>query len=306
MKSILTVFTLALIAVATASFGVQTQDYHVSIVNAASQQSGDLGSVPRGSLVTMYIQPPITAETLNFNPWVEQTPTGAWIELENCTIDPSSSKKLPILFVGTFGIGSAAYNQFSVYVPNDVGPEPFGHCQQTLPLGYLSKYVFHPAPGFGGEFFKLAGHIRQLPGIFTANGTGTGMPGGFHLNAATGAQTTISNCNTTPSDCPVSTRSLQNYLVLYLTGGEMLSCNEGGEKKCSDPLNFFDVPHFRLNGVEQPLLFYGYAGFLGQEQANLQIKPGTEAGNYTLTVTAGGGCVVCPMRSLPISLGPAN
>jgi hypothetical protein len=306
MKNILTAFALALLCLGVASDSAQTQDYSVSIVNAASQQSGDLGGVARGSLVTIYVQPPITAETLNFNPWVEQTPTGAWIEMEHCTVNPATSKKLRILFVGAFGSGPAAYNQFSVYIPNDIGPEPFGACQQTLPQGYLSKYVFHPAPGFGGEFFKLAGHIPQLPGVFAANGTGTGAPHGFHLNAVTGAATTISNCNTTPGACPVSTNGVPNYLILYLTGGEVLSCNEGGGKKCSDPINFFDVPHFRLSGAEQPLLYYGYAGFLGQEQANLQIKPGTAPGDYTLTVTAGGGCVVCPMRSLPVSLGAAN
>ncbi len=310
MKNILTAIALAMLPLGFASDSAQMRDHIVSIVNAASQQSGDLGAVARGSLATFYVQPPITGETLRFSAWVEETPTGAWIALENCRVDTTTSrtesKKLPILFIGTFGSGSEAYNQFSVYIPNDIGPEPYGACQQSLPQGYLSKYVFHPAPGHGGEFFKLAGHIQQLPGIFTANSTGTGAPSGFHLNAKTGEQTTISNCNTTPAACPVSTGGLPNYLILYLTGGEVLACNEGGEKKCSDPKNFFDVVHFRLNDVELPLLFYGYAGYLGQEQANLQIKPGAAEGNYALTVTAGGGCVVCPKRSLPVSLGPAN
>jgi hypothetical protein len=306
MKVILTTIILALLALTVRYGSAQTQEHSVSIVSSASQQSGDLGAVARGSLATIYVQPPITGETLNFSEWVEQTPTGAWIALDNCTVEPTTSKKLRLLFVGSFGSGPTAYNQFSVYIPNDIGPEPFGTCQQTLPQGYLAKYVFHPAPGYGGEFFKLGGQIQHLPGIFTANGTGAGAPNGFHLNATTGVATSISNCNTTPSACPVSTAGVPNYLIFYLTGGEVLSCDESGVKKCSDPNNFFDVPHFRLNGVEQPLLFYGHAGYLGQEQANLQIKPGTAAGNYTITVTGGGGCVVCPTRSLPVSLGAAN
>lgn len=316
MKQTLTLLALTLLVLAVTHSNGQGQDkaYYVNIVNSASQADGYLGGVARGSLATIYVQPLITAETINFSKWVQETPTGASISLDNCTSDPVTAKKLPILSVSVVGKGDTAYNQFNVYIPNDIGDEPYGTCQHLLPSNLLPKYTFRPAPGFGAEFSTFANILPSFPGIFTANGSGAGAPAGFHLNATTGAMTSISNCNTTPEACPVSTNGQPNYLVLYLTGGEALGCNESGDKKCSEQKNFFETPHFRLNSldilrlsvVEQPLLFYGTSGYLGVEQANLQIKPGTQAGRYTLSVTGGGGCALCQIRQLPVTLGPAN
>jgi uncharacterized protein (TIGR03437 family) len=272
----------------------------VFVTNAASGDYSPFnGAVARGSLQTFYISPPMTNETLNFNPWVEETPGGAFIRLNNCA--PDGSFKVRILSVYTVGSGLLAYNQFTVYVPNAVGDEPFGACPEPDSFTF-ENFTFHPKAGFGNEFTKLATRAPFFPGIFSVDGAGASVPSGFHYNVTTKVATTFSNCNTTPSACPVSTGGEQNYLILYTTGGEALACDEKGSKKCSVE---FNAPRFKLNGVEQPVLFYDYTGYLGLEQANVQIKPGTAAGTYSLTITAPPPGYASS-RALTVRLGPAN
>jgi uncharacterized protein (TIGR03437 family) len=272
----------------------------VLVSNAASGDYSPFnGAVARGSLQTFYISPPMTNETLNFNPWVEETPGGAFIRLNNCA--PDRSFKLRILSVHTVVNGPLAYNQFNVYVPNALGNEPFGACPDPDTFTF-ENFTFHPKADFGNEFTKLATRTPFFPGIFSVDGAGTSAPSGYHYNVTTGVATTFSNCNTTPSACPVSTSGVQNYLIFYTTGGEALACNENSGYKCSVEYN---APRFRLNGVEQPVIFYGPAGFLGQEQANVQIRPGTAAGTYLLTIAAPPPGYASG-RALTVRLGPAN
>jgi hypothetical protein len=292
--------TTALALVFITLFALAALAQTVFVSNAASgDYSPYNGAVARGSLQTFYVSPPMTNETLNFNPWVDETPGGAFIRLNNCS--PDRSFKVRILSVHTVGNGPLAYNQFIVYVPNAVGAEPFGACPDPDAFTF-ENFTFHPKAGFGGEFTKLATRAPFFPGIFSVDGAGANVPSGFHYNVTTGAATTFSNCNTTPSACPVSTGGVQNYLIFYTTGGEALACNENGSYKCSVEYN---APRFRLNGVEQPVLYYGYAGYLGQEQANVQIRPGTAAGTYSLTITAPPPGYASS-RSLTVRLGPAN
>jgi hypothetical protein len=80
--------------------------------------------------------------------------------------------------------------------------------------------------------------------------------------------------NADPSQCPVSTAGKQNFLAC---------------PTASQPCNAARRLTFTLTApggqpVEQPLSFYGPAGFLGQEQANIQIHPQTTAGAYRLSV----------------------
>jgi len=127
------------------------------VVFVTNTASGDYspfnGAVARGSLQTFYVSPPMTNETLNFNPWVEETPGGAFIRLNNCA--PDRSLKVRILSVHTVGGGLLAYNQFTVYVPNAVGAEPFGACPAPDSFTF-ENFTFHPKAGFGNEFTKLA------------------------------------------------------------------------------------------------------------------------------------------------------
>ncbi|MCI0524731.1 MAG: hypothetical protein L0Y75_05655 [Acidobacteria bacterium] len=273
------------------------------IVFVSNAASGDYspfnGAVARGSLQTFYVSPPMTNETLNFNPWVEETPGGAFIRLNNCA--PERSLKVRILSVHTVGSGLLAYNQFTVYVPNAIGPEIYGACPDPDSFTF-ENFTFHPKVGFGNEFTKLATRAPFFPGVFSVDGAGASVPSGFHLNATTGAATTFSNCNATPSACPVSTGGVQNYLIFYTTGGEALACREDSDYKCSVEYN---TPRFKLNGVGQPVIYYGDSGYLGQEQANVQIRPGTAAGTYSLTITAPPPGYASG-RSLTVRLGPAN
>ncbi len=273
----------------------------VFVSNAASGDYSPFnGAVARGSLQTFYISPPMTNETLNFSQPVEETPGGAFIRLNNCA--PDRSLKVRILSVYTVGSGPLAYNQFTVYVPNAVGDEPFGACPDPDVFTF-ENFTFHPKAGFGNEFTKLATRAPFFPGIFSVDGAGASVPRGFHYNATTQVVTTFSNCNNTPSACPVSTGGAQNYLILYTTGGETLACNENGGYKCSVEYN---VPRFRLNGVEQPLIYYNFVpGYYGLEQANVLIKPGTAAGTYSLTITAPPPGYASS-RALTVRLGPAN
>ena len=76
----------------------------------------------------------------------------------------------------------------------------------------------------------------------------------------------------------------QNFLIAFTTGGEVFAC-----PTASQPCNAARRLTFSLTAtggqpVEQPLSFYGPAGFLGQEQANIQIHPQTTAGAYRLSV----------------------
>jgi len=293
--------TTALAFVFITLFTLVASAQTVFVTNAASgDYSPYNGAVARGSLQIFYISPPITNETLNFNDWVEETPGGAFIRLNNCA--PGRSLKVPILSVHTVGSGPLAYNQFTVYVPNAIGNESrFGACPDPDSFTF-ENFTFHPKVGFGNEFTKLATRAPFFPGVYSVDGAGVSVPKGIHLNAETGAATTFSNCNATPSACPVSTNGKQNYLILYTTGGEALACDERGSYKCSVE---YSVPRFRLNGVEQPLHWYGYSGYLGQEQANVLIRPGTAAGAYSLTITAPPPGYASS-RALTVRLGPAN
>lgn len=272
--------TVLLITVVTSSFA-QT----VTVVNSASFEI----NAPRGALLTFYINPGITDETQAFSyPWPDQTSGGAWIRIDNC--QSGQSKKLPILYVGPDGFGG---NQFNVYLPNNIGSEPFGTCD----AGGASNFTFQPKSGFGSAFTRSINTNNYSPGIFTANSSGTGTPAGFHLRATDGFLTPLTTCANTPSDCPVSTSGQMNYLILFTTGNEQNSCGGSGFPSCVG-----SVVNFKLNGVTQTLEFNGYAGFLGQEQANVRLASGTQAGDYTLTMSLPNA----PQQQLPIRLGAAK
>lgn len=274
-----------------------------ALINSASQDSIP---IQRGGFVTIFVSPALSGETLNFtHPWPDTTPNGAWIELSNCQTTPSEvSKKLPI--VGIFNIGSGAQSQVNVYIPNHLGSEsPFGSCQSGM--GADNKFKAHWVDGTEVSITVSGDGIGDFPGIFTVNSTGTGTPNGFHYNATTATFTTLSNCASAPNVCPVSTGGVMNFLIVYTTGGEALSCQNGTPVRC-DGIVGFGLPIFRFNSRTSPInltvTFYGYAGFIGQEQANIPLPVGIGAGTYNLSVHdfVEGQTV----RQLPVVLHAAN
>jgi hypothetical protein len=58
-------------------------------------------------------------------------------------------------------------------------------------------------------------------------------------------------------------------------------------------------------GVQQGLTFFGWAGLVGQEQANIQIAPGTPAGVSLLSIRVP-NFFPNSRQLLPVKLGPAN
>ena len=127
----------------------------------------------------------------------------------------------------------------------------------------------------------------------------------------TGAQTPLSTCNadTTGRACPVSTNGQQNFLVVFTTGAERMGCPDSAipcTPSFGQPTFFLGTPGSPpRTGVQQTTAFFGWAGFLGQEQANIQIAPGTPPGLNVLSSRMpsffGNSAQVLPVR-----LGAAN
>jgi hypothetical protein len=82
----------------------------------------------------------------------------------------------------------------------------------------------------------------------------------------------------------VSTGGVANFLILYGTGSEAASCDQANpDRKCFGR-SFERQPIAFLDSVYQRIHFMGYAGFLGQEQWNVEIKAGTTEGAHELSV----------------------
>jgi uncharacterized protein (TIGR03437 family) len=257
----------------------------LTIVNSASFQGGRTGNdatdaVSRGGFLTVYTDRPVTGEHQTFDfPWPDTTPQGLYIETDSCDGFSGGIRRLPISFAGPNGFGGS---QVNFYYSNDYGTEPdsFPHC---FGAGY-DRITVHPAGGYGAEFSRSVLTMFARPGLFM-NGN---APAGTHLHASTGATTSFTDCNNNPNACPVATNGKPNYLLLYTTGGEYYSCPTEMQQ-CNDP----DRVTFTLSAVngsstgppvEQDLEFYGYAEFLGQEQANVKLRSDLAPGTYRLNV----------------------
>jgi uncharacterized protein (TIGR03437 family) len=271
---------LALTAMAGSVTPAAAQDLNViTLVNSASFGPAPM-ALARGSFITIFTQRPVTNEGSSINPFPWSTKlAGVSVTTDRC--NGIETTALPILFVGPSGTGT----QINLYYPNDIGNEPLGTCRTTDTFDLISVA---PKPGFEANASGFVNRtVLSQPGVFMdfrAPASDGGVPAGFHLNAQTGKQTSFLDCNADPTRCPVSTAGRQNFLIAFTTGGEIFAC-----PTASQPCNAARRLTFSLTApggqpVEQPLSFYGPAGFLGQEQANIQIHPQTTAGEYRLSV----------------------
>jgi hypothetical protein len=248
-----------------------------------SSSSFDGEPVPTGTFLTLYTSVPVTdeAQGLPF-PWPDRTPGGLSVRTNTCGLN-NGAGRLPILFVGPAFGGT----QINLYYPNDyVGgenTEPFGAC----PTPRLTELTLEPKPGFGGPIRTPVALTIARPGMFL-DFSSPNTPAGYHYNPSTQAQTTFAECNadTTGTKCPVSTGGNANYLILFTGGAERFGCPDF-RIACTPQLSGIAFSLAPPGGgfVQQPLDFFGWAGFIGQEQANVRILPDTSPGPNRLRVT---------------------
>jgi hypothetical protein len=199
----------------------------VAIVNSASLllcgEETNPNKCTNGMFTTFYIGPNATSVTGTFSyPWPTVLSDGFRLRYESCMAPPNNSIDMPIL--GVFQ--QDGYQQVNVYVQGDVlvtQGEPFGQCNLVTD-GSPATFNVLSAPGSpfrianGGEAnrFEPVKMDRATPAIFSANGSGTtGAPAGFHWNFTTNVYTTLETCNSNPSQCPITTNGVSNYLVVY-------------------------------------------------------------------------------------------
>ena len=279
---------LALTAMAGSVTPAAAQDLNpITLVNSASFGPAPM-ALARGSFITIFTQRPVTNEGPVTNPFPWGTKlAGVSVTTDRC--NGIETTALPILFVGPSGPDRPGApppgTQINFYYPNDIGNEPLGTCRTTDTFDLISVV---PKPGFEANASGFVNRtLLAQPGIFMdfrAPASDGGVPAGHHLNAQTCKQTSFLDCNADPRQCPVSTAGKQNFLIAFTTGGEVFAC-----PTASQPCNASRRLTFSLTApggqpVEQPLSFYGPAGFLGQEQANIQIHPQTTPGAYRLSV----------------------
>jgi secreted trypsin-like serine protease len=224
------------------------------VVNSASFETGPLAT---GGFITLYTPLPVTDEAQAFS-FVGTTPAGLSVRSSAC-----GGLNLPITYAGPSGFGGT---QINLYHPNDTGGEPYGSCPASGP----TTFTIDPTPGYGPDLTKNETLVDFRPALF-ADGD---APAGYHLNVVTGATAAFSSCNANPAACPVATGGQQNFLIVFTTGGE-----KGTPTFSLAPLGGGYTP--------QPLTFYGYAGFIGQEQGNVQIAGGTSGGEKRLRIDGG-------------------
>jgi len=292
-------------SVARAASDLAAQQDGISVVNSASFENPSF-TVATGAFLTIYTTAPVTSEPATQYPFpaTRQTPAGVFVQTDACA-PGGPVARLPILYVGPSGFGGT---QLNVYYPNGYfggrNTEPF-----PCPAFERPRITVHASNGT--EVSTVIQLSRVAPGIFTADNFTA--PSGYHLNAVTGAQTPISTCNAdgTGRACPVSTNGVRNFLILFTTGGEMLGCPDFAVP-CTPPFAGFPTQFFLAapgspggSGSAQDLAFYGWAGFLGQEQANIRLTADIGAGTYSLWMRVP-NFFISPQQRLAVKLGPAN
>jgi hypothetical protein len=233
---------------------------------------------------------------------VRSTPHGLSVWSGACQNLPPEAAALPILYVGPSGFGGTLIN---VYQPNNYqggrNQEPF-----VCVPGGSEPWQVNAVPGVGRSLRKIVPATSHNVGIFTAEGN---APAGYHLNVQSGERTPLTTCNADKTGrlCPVSSGDQQNYLVTFTTGGELFGCPDVFIA-CTPPRSglTFGLAPAGPDGPtgdyeDQELTFFGYAGLLGQEQANIRISPGTAAGEKRLRVTVPDG--PASLQELVVRLG---
>jgi hypothetical protein len=253
--------------------------------------------VARGAFLTLHLNGQVSNEETTFSPWPTTTPAGVYVEASPCS--SGSTIRLPIVEV----FGYATESDVSVYLPNDLGSEPFGTCDTAAGLnaGISTTFTVHPAPGYGAAVSTTRTTFRAYPMIFDV-----GRTTGLHINVVTGLNTPIEDCNFDVYDCPVATLDSngvlrQNVLLVNLTGAEALSCGP-----TTGTCSFIG---FRLTSGSTRL---GQTTVSvssidpGVEQARIVLSSAVTAGCWSLTATVFGSLLIQPNQDVPVCLDSAS
>jgi len=251
----------------------------------ANTASGLAEPVPRGALLSLFTEAPVSADTGKFIPWVTETEGGLYVEASCTTL---RRIRLPILSVRSFG------HQVDVYYPNSLGDEPFGYCDSDGD----SEVMVQPAGGFGPAMVQPVLTVNGHPGIFTIGIN----PDGRHINGLDGKITRLDECALAPVVCPVRTQGAPAMLQLRLTGAEMFVCNP-----CFFTNIIFELAPV-VGGVvgtyQQQTVLSVVTVSMGIEEATIRLRPDLAGGEYRLRVRQ----ALRPEFADPLTirLGPPN
>lgn len=268
----------AAVLVTPAPVAAQAQATVFLIANGASSLSGP---VPRGALLTIVTDAPVSAEVhREFTPWAEEVPDGLYVSASCDTYD--DLVRLPILYVGASNQSGGTGTRINVYYPNSGDP-------QSCADGGLSSVRVHPAEGYGAAVVQDVVTVASHPGIFSIVIDGVTAPDGDHVNVGGGTTTPLFACNRDlpayPQRCPTRTQGSPARLTVRLTGADGLTCAD--EQSCgSGPLTFRLAPVAGDGGVgtyvPQDLLSVA-AQSTGVQVATIRLTV-TTASTYLLRV----------------------
>jgi hypothetical protein len=231
----------------------------------ANTASGFPEPVPRGAMLSIFTDAPVSGQERKFVPWVTEADDGLFVQAD-CTV--VRTIRLPIRAVRSNG------HEILVYYPNGMGDEPFGRCDNDG----ISDVVVQPAGGFGPAMSQPVVTVNGHPGIFSIGVN----PDGLYLNGLDGKSTRLSECAAAPAACPVRTQGLPARLRLTLTGAEMFICNP-----CPFPNILFELA-LVVNGVvgtyQQQKLLSLTSVSTGMEEADIELLPDLTGGEYRLRV----------------------
>jgi hypothetical protein len=255
----------------------------------ANTASGFAEPVPRGALLTLHTDIPVSVNGSKFLPWVTETSDGLSVQA-GCTV--LRNMLLPIESVSHDG------RRVNVYYPNALGQEPFGRCDSDG----TAQIRLRPGNGMGPEMVQTVVTVNGHPGIFTVGGVADGL----HINGLDPmAITPLEECAAAPEVCPVATQGQQALLRLRLTGAEMFVCFP-----CESTTIFFELATVGDRGELGPwrrqTVIRVATTSTGVEEATIRLGPAgeLEGGEYRLRV----GQTTRPEMADPVAirLGPPN
>jgi len=243
--------------------------------------------VPRGALLSLTTEVPVSPETGKFLPWVTTTQGGLFVEATCSTL---RMMQLPIVGISDAGRGQ----KVDVYYPNALGDEPFGHCENEG----TAEVRLQPATGMGPMMVQPVVTVNGHPGIFSIGGTADGR----HINGFDMKSTRLDECAAAPVACPVKTQGQPALLTVRLTGAEMFICNP-----CLFPNIIFElapVTGVIVGTYQQQEVVTVISVGLGVEEAKIRLSTNLTGGEYRLRVKQ----TLRPEFAGPLTLllGPPN
>ncbi|MGH9935109.1 MAG: hypothetical protein ACREAM_02625 [Blastocatellia bacterium] len=258
----------------------------------------------RGALMTVFTNRQVSNDNQTYPTPVTVTTDGMRLgRTHQIAVAPSTPVDLPLIGVYTLTAANGVkYNQINFYntapVPaGDATPAPAWTCDDVL--GQPNLYTIFVPPAYrslwNNEQWLESNYNTSWsdsPALFLEEAPGR-VPAlvGHHLRWYDGAITPLPTCDATPSSCPVSStnpadgKSEMNYLIAYTTGHYQPPCIGAANCAAAYSWRFLLWDDARTVGVFQGVEFWGRGtGFLGYEQINIRINPGTPAGAYWVSL----------------------